>query len=103
MAYGNLGFAYLQKEEFDKAVEACSRSIELAPGFVQAYDCMAVAHLRAGRIRESIAASEKALEVNPSHAIAHVNLAGAYAAVGDTDKSAEHTRLAEAAGYSAGE
>ena len=102
IAYNNICAAHLRLEQYELAIEACHNSLKLAPEFKRArnnlewiYETLAgmnpsvAVYLNLGELRyrrgafeESIAASKRALEIDPGSAIAHNNLCAALAASG---------------------
>ena len=61
------GLDHLQAEAYDRAVEAFARSTRLDPDFAEAYNQSAIAHYLAGRWRQSIADTRRALARMPTH------------------------------------
>lgn len=53
-AHNNLGFAYLDKSEFEKAIEHQKRAIELKPDLANAYFGLAMAYERTGKGNEAL-------------------------------------------------
>jgi len=102
IAYNNICAAHIGLEQYDQAIEACLHALERSPGFARArnnlewiYEIQAEAnptvgiYLNLGEVRywqgaleESIAASRRAIEMDPDSAIAYNNLCAAHAAEG---------------------
>jgi tetratricopeptide (TPR) repeat protein len=96
--YYNIGYAYSQKKEYDKAEEAFKKSLELKADYVEAYNGLATVYnaqkkfkapggasvdalynqgvidWNAGKIAEAKVHFEEALKVNPNHADSHYQL-----------------------------
>jgi tetratricopeptide (TPR) repeat protein len=56
----NVGYAYAQKKEYDKAEEAFKKSIELKPDYVEAYNGLATIYNAQKRFEDAQTASQKA-------------------------------------------
>jgi tetratricopeptide (TPR) repeat protein len=116
IAYNNICTAQIGLEQYDQAIEACLKALERSPKFTRArnnlewiYEIQAEesptagVYLNLGEVRywqgaldESIAASKRALELDPENAIAYNNLCAAHAAggkwseaVGECEKALE--------------
>ncbi len=96
IGYGNIGFALLQKGDYEEAVVALKKAIKFNPKFIQAYATLANAYLMNKEIDESIEINLKAMEIDSDFPIIHNNLAIAYIekkeyrlAVKHCDKSVE--------------
>lgn len=74
-----------------EAVAPLQRSLELDPGFPDAWSMLGSILLDSGRAEEAVACFLKAAALEPSSATVHLNLASAYAALGDT--AAEETAM----------
>jgi tetratricopeptide (TPR) repeat protein len=64
-AYLNLTYQFLQAENFEEAVNAATRTIELAPENVDAYDKRGAANFYGGHLSEAIEDYSRALELTP--------------------------------------
>jgi tetratricopeptide (TPR) repeat protein len=58
--YYNIGYAYAQKKEYDKAEEAFKKSIELKADYVEAYNGLAQIYNAQKKFEDAQAASQKA-------------------------------------------
>lgn len=58
--YYNIGYAYAQKKEYDKAEEAFKKAIELKADYVEAYNGLATIYNAQKRFDDAQAASQKA-------------------------------------------
>jgi tetratricopeptide (TPR) repeat protein len=97
--YGNIGFAYLQMGEVEKAIAMLQQAVKKDPLFVQAISVLGSAYLFQGQIEKSIAQSEKAIEIAPQFAVAHNNLAVAYFQKEEFQKAIDHCDKALEYGY----
>ncbi len=61
--YYNVGYAYAQKKEYDKAEEAFKKSIELKADYVEAYNGLATIYNAQKKFEDAQAASQKAAEL----------------------------------------
>ena len=114
VAYNNICTAHLGLEQYELAIEACLKALEIWPKFKRAknnlewiYEIQAEknptveVYLNLGQVRywrgafeESIAASERAIELDPENAIAHNNLCAAFAASGKWPQAVVECELA---------
>ncbi len=85
--------AYVEDGDWESAVREAERAIDCAPGYGEAYATMGVAHQKAGRLPEAIAAYEAALRIKPS-ARTEKNLADALFQSGRKAEGDEHYRRA---------
>jgi len=72
--HNNLGMAHQGLGEFDLAVAAHRRALELKPGFAAAHNNLGIALNDQGKLDDAVVAYGKAVEVNPGFAEAHSNL-----------------------------
>jgi tetratricopeptide (TPR) repeat protein len=94
-----MGFAHLQKGDFQKAIEVSRKAIELDPMHIQARNNLAVAHIQADDPAAAIEAAQQTLRINEQFAPAHYNLAVAHRLLGDIPKAKEHYSRAKEMGY----
>jgi len=98
-AYSNLGYAYHMSRQFDKAVEAGRRSVELDPGNLIKRINYAIYATAAGDFETAISESETVYEQNPDFGYALFTLGRAAAASGDLERAQDaYARLAESGG-----
>jgi tetratricopeptide (TPR) repeat protein len=69
------GLLYMATDRYDRAVEHFEDAIEAVPSFHEARNNLAVAHRRAGRLREADLILQSLLEDQPDYAAAHFNRA----------------------------
>ena len=75
----------LEAEEYDKAVEAYTKAIELKLNKVEPYIGRGDAHFKAENFEDAIDDYESALAINEAEADAYVKIANAYVELEDTD------------------
>ena len=98
-AYSNLGYAYHMVRDFDKAVEAGRRSVELDSGNLIKRINYAIYATYAGDFETAIAESETVYEQNPDFGYALFTLGRAAAAAGDPQSARDaYARLTESGG-----
>jgi tetratricopeptide (TPR) repeat protein len=66
-AYYNMGIAYNNKQDYDKAIECYKKSLELNPKKDEAYYNMGVAYIMKEDYKKAIIQYEKAKEINPNN------------------------------------
>jgi len=76
--HNNLGKAYLDKRDFDKAEELYLKELELDPESVSGYNNLGSIYGVQGKYEEAIEAINKALELRPDHDAAYNNLGNVY-------------------------
>jgi tetratricopeptide (TPR) repeat protein len=72
--YSLIGNAYDNKEEYDNAIEAYQKAIEINPKKDEAYYNMGIAYYSLGQFDEVIKALSMALHINPNNSSAYSNL-----------------------------
>ncbi|MFB3040979.1 MAG: tetratricopeptide repeat protein [Candidatus Poribacteria bacterium] len=93
-AYNNLGQAYLRKGEYEPAITAFKKTIEMKPDAVQAYVNLATVFLKQNRLDLAIASCQNAIRIAPNSALAHYNLACVYALMGEEKPAIESLKRA---------
>ena len=95
------GFEQLQSRRFEEAAESLGGALEAEPaseparkGLAAAWAAIGASHLEAGRLRQSRAALEKAVETRPESAEYHLLLAQALFREGDLRAARRETDLA---------
>ena len=74
--------------QFDEAITCYRKVIELDPGFLYAYNNLAIALKEKGRLDEAIAWCRRAIELDPTFAQAQYNLANAMQDRGQLEEAA---------------
>jgi tetratricopeptide (TPR) repeat protein len=77
------GMMEFSMAEFEKAVEAYRKAVEIDPAYFDAWHALGMAYLRAGKIQEAIAAGKRSVEINPNDMLAHTSLSMYYMKAGD--------------------
>ena len=75
----NRGNAYFEKGQYDQAISAYNKALEINPRFALAYYSRGLAYARMGQYDQAISNYNKALELNPKYAGAYNNRGNAYA------------------------
>jgi hypothetical protein len=74
-AFFNLGHAFFEQEQFDKALACYQKVIQLDPNSALAYMNLGLVVTIRGDYHEAVAAYEKAIQLNPENPEAHWNMA----------------------------
>ena len=88
-AYNNLGKAYLDMGEVDKAKVAITRAIVLKPDNYSAYSNLGLVYTDEGLYNRAEDAFKKAIELKPRFASSYYNLGHLYVKMGDLDRALE--------------
>lgn len=86
-AIKQIGIAYLQNGEIDKAIEEFNRAIGIKYDDVKVHNNLGFAFAKKGLFDESIKAYENALKIDPDSAITHNNIGVSYKEMGQLDKA----------------
>ena len=78
LAYNNLAYAYYDRGDQDKSIEAINAYIALAPDECNPYDSRGELYAMSGQVEPAIASYRKALERQPNFVHALVNLGHLY-------------------------
>ncbi len=92
MAHNNLGAAYYQKGEWDKAIAEYQKAVTLKPRYADAYNNLGAAYAGKGMYDQAIAAHKQALAIRPDLLRAHLNLGVSYDKKGELDAAIEQYR-----------
>ncbi|MBI3695504.1 MAG: protein kinase [Acidobacteria bacterium] len=84
--YGNLLGVLVTARQYDQAIEESRRALEKEPSFAFAYAWMGIAYGQKGRFPEAVAATEKAVKLDPNPTTDHF-LAIAQAAAGNKSEA----------------
>jgi tetratricopeptide (TPR) repeat protein len=87
--YLNLGLAYQNAGNLDKAAYQIRRALSVGEPQAKEYGALGIVYYRKGRIREAIEQYRKALKLNPDFVEVNNNLGVAYLAIGDVDAAIE--------------
>ncbi|MBE7702595.1 MAG: tetratricopeptide repeat protein [Cyanobacteria bacterium SIG28] len=92
----NLGFLYWGKSDTEEAIKSYELAIKYNKNYDIAYNNLGVIYLDdLGRVNKALELFKKAVEVNPSYALAHFNLARATSIVGDKVEAAKLYQMAQ--------
>jgi len=86
-AYGNMAYAYVKLEEYDKAIAIYQKFIEINPKDDEAYYYMGLAYDELKEYDKAITAYQKAIKINPKKDSAYNNMGIASYAKKDYDKA----------------
>jgi adenylate cyclase len=64
-AHALLGYVYLLKRDYDKAVEESERAVSLNPNYADAHAWLAIVLTSTGKLKEAIGMIKKAMRLNP--------------------------------------
>jgi len=67
LTYNHLGFAYYNLGQYSKALKAVNYSLKLDFKFERAWYTLALIHIKTDRLKEALAACDKALELNQNY------------------------------------
>ena len=92
----NLGFLYWGKADTEEAIKSYELAIKYNDKYDIAYNNLGVIYLDdLGRVNKAIELFKKAVEVNPSYALAHFNLARSISIIGDKVEAAKLYQMAQ--------
>ena len=79
--------SYYNRGEYEKAIEAYKREIEINPDSVEAYYHLGMAYSSLGKYKEAVEAYGRAIKFRPDYAAAYYNLGHAYSNLNQHDKA----------------
>jgi len=86
-AYKGIGFEYEKKHDYEKALQAYQRAIELHPAYDEVYYNMANIYIEQKKYDLALAMFDRAIEIKGNYAMAYHNRALLYAMIGENDKA----------------
>lgn len=92
-AHFNLGFAYDNQGQLEKAIQEYQIALRLSPYDVEAHNNLANVYIRQRRFEEAIQEYLAALKLKPNYPDAHFNLGVAYGMKGLTDKARDEFEI----------
>jgi tetratricopeptide (TPR) repeat protein len=73
-AHNHLGMAFMEQENFDRAIVHYNKALEINPGFANVYYNLGYVFFKQGKLEEAIACYKKAIELRPDYRDALHNL-----------------------------
>jgi Flp pilus assembly protein TadD len=92
-AYNNLGAALYQAQQFDRAIEAYSKSLALKPGSAETHNNIGKLYVRTKRYKEAVTSFKAAIAIKADFAEAHFNLGVADLAIGNKQGALDEYNL----------
>ena len=89
LTYNNLGMAYYDKGDFEKAIEYCKKSISLNPDYFEAYNNLGIAYIATGKTVRAMKYFKTAIRLKRDFVSSYSNLGHLYAFIGYKDKAVE--------------
>lgn len=89
-----LGLSYVEKGDFDKAIETLKKGIELAPDYPSVYNSLGEAYYHKGQLQEAERMFKKAMDLSPNFFEAHNNLGVLYRRMNLVDKAIGEFKIA---------
>lgn len=86
----NLGVAWYEQGDYEKAVEYSKRAIRLNPKYAVAYNNLGVAYAKQGNLDKAIGCYKKATSINPDYATAFNNIGVAFYKLGYFEKAIKY-------------
>jgi tetratricopeptide (TPR) repeat protein len=86
-AYGNRGFAYAGKGQYDRTIQDYDRAIALNPNFGEAYYARGIVYDEKGQYDSAIQELDRAIALNPKYADAYNNRGFVYEEKGQYDRA----------------
>lgn len=100
--YYNFGIDIIKKGDFDLAIQAWNKSVEIDPTMVKAFNYLGRAYYTKGMMDEAIKAYKKVVELDPENPDSYINLGIAYRYNGMIDEAiAEYNKAIELSPFSA--
>ena len=93
-AYNNLGMAFFNKKDYDRAIASYLRAIELFPSYIVGYTNLGLAYEQVRRWEEAVDAYKKAIKYGPDYPTAHFNLGRLYLELGKQGEGVKELKLA---------
>ncbi len=90
-----LGYVYMYKKEFDKAIESLQKAVSISPNFADGYGLLALINNNLGNADEAIQLIEKGIKLNPYYSWDYpYNLGRANYALGEYQKAVNYLEQA---------
>jgi tetratricopeptide (TPR) repeat protein len=95
MAYYSLGEIYRKNGQYEEAEEAFKTFIKVFPDFPEVHNLLAIVYAAQRQFDKAVKELEGEIEVNPYHALAHLNLGQIYwYEFKERQKAVYHLRIA---------
>ena len=95
--FSNLGVAWYERGDYDKAIKYYTRAVELDPDFVEAYNNLGVSYAKQGNYGQAIDCYKKAAKKDFDYATPFVNIGVAFYRLGYLEKAIKYFEKAIAA------
>ena len=93
------GFRSAKSDNFQEAVDALTKAIQLNPQFTMAYATRGLSHYFLGNLQQAINDYNKAIELNPQLAAAYYNRGIVYGNLGNHQQAIEDVKIAAKLGH----
>jgi tetratricopeptide (TPR) repeat protein len=103
VALVNMGIVYRLTDRFDKADECYRAALEIQPDYAELHASIGSLRIHQNRLADAALHLENALRLDDSLAVAHANLALAYARLGRREEADAELAKAMDRGYANGE
>lgn len=97
--HNNLGMAYAEQGDLNKAEEHYSKAITISDQYAQTHYNLAKLYLKQGKRKEAITHLKKSLKINPQFLFSYYLLAQIYQEMGETKKAQEYFQKAQSIKY----
>ena len=87
LLYQALG--YINLERYKEALEDAEKAVQMAPGYVQAYNSVGTALMKLNRPDEALAKFKEAVKINPFYASPYANMANILRELNRPDEAAK--------------
>ncbi len=85
--HADRGYKLFHQGLYDEAIKECTKAIELAPDFAEAYNARGIAYVQKNELNQAIADFDKAIELDPELAKAYNNRGYTYYLKGEVAKA----------------
>ena len=92
-AYNNMGYAYFQKGDYDRAIESYQRALRSSRSYAVAYANLARAYEAKGELEEAVAAYKQCVFYFPKDSAAHLGLGKVFLKLGKNKEAKEELNL----------
>ncbi len=92
-AYNNMGLAYYNKRDYQKAIENYQKALKFFPSYSLCYENLARAYEAISSFQEAIESYKKSIYHAPNYPTSHFNLARLYLRLNRNDEAAKELKL----------